>query len=99
MKHMFTMTGQVVHVFETPKGVNRQSGEEYGGNDKVQIMGHMSLPNGETRMELISLNTEQGEELKKAIGRSVIAPVGFYASKGSVGYFIPKSAKIQIQGQ
>lgn len=97
MKHMFTLTGQVVHVFESPKGVNKQTGDEYGGQDKVQIMGHMSLPNGETRMELVTLTTDQGQELQKAVGRSVIAPVGFYHSKGAVGFFIPKGSKINTQ--
>jgi len=99
MKHMFTLTGQVVHVFESPKGVNKQSGEEYGGQDKVQIMGHMALPNGETRMELVTLTTDQGTELQKSLGRSVVAPVGFYHAKGAVGFFIPKGAKIAPQAQ
>lgn len=99
VKHMFTLSGQVVHVFQSPKGVNKQSGEEYGGQDKVQIMGHLSLPNGETRMELVTLTTDQGQELQKSVGRSVIAPVGFYVSKGSVGFFIPKGAQIASQGQ
>lgn len=98
MKHMFTVTGQVVHVFESPKGLNKQTGEEYGGQDKVQIMGDLSLPNGEIRKELLSLTTEQGQELQKAVGRTVEAPVGFYASKGTVGLFIPKGSKISIHG-
>lgn len=99
MNHMFTLRGQVVHVFESPKGVNKDSGAEYGGQDKVQIMGHLSLPNGETRMELVTLTTDQGQELKKSVGRSVLAPVGFYASRGSVGFFIPKGAQIATQAQ
>lgn len=99
MNHMFTLTGKVVHVFQSPKGVNKQTGEEYGGQDKVQIMGHMALPNGETRMELVTLTTDQGQELEKSTGRTVIAPVGFYSSKGSVGYFIPKGSQITSQAQ
>lgn len=96
MNHMFTMNGKVMHVFVAPKGVNK-SGEEYGGQDKVQIIGSLSLPNGESRMELVTLNTDQGQELEKAVGRSVIAPIGFYNAKGAVGFFIPRGSKIAIQ--
>lgn len=98
LNHMFTLTGQVVHVFESPTGVNKSTGEEYGGQDKVQILGDLSLPNGETRKEMVTLTTDQGEMLKKAVGRSVVAPVGFYASKGTVGFFIPKGAQIALLG-
>ena len=98
MSHMFQLTGQVVHVFESPKGVNKNTGEEYGGQDKVQILGDLALPNGDTRKEMVTLTTDQAETLKKAVGRSVVAPVGFFAVKGTVVYFIPKGAEIKLQG-
>jgi len=98
-KPMFTLSGVVIHVYETPKGVNKTTGEEYGGQDKVQIMGFSPLPNGESMKEVINLTTDQGSALKKLEGRSVSAPISFYApSKGQVSYFIPKGHTITPEG-
>ena len=91
---MFTLVGDVVHVFQSPTGVNR-NGEEYGRDDKIQIMGNMPLKNGQMRKDLITLTTDQGESLLKLIGRSVSAPVAFYSpSKGNVSFYIPKGHKV-----
>jgi len=91
---MFMLTGQVVHVFTAPKGISKKTGEEYGGQDKVQIMGDIPISGGESRKELINLTTDQGEALAKCVGRTVTAPVGFYASGKAVGFYIPKGHKI-----
>jgi len=91
---MFTLTGQVVNVFTAPKGISKKTGEEYGGQDKVQILGDIPLTGGESRKELVTLTTDQGESLSKMVGRDVTAPVGFYTSGKAVGYYIPKGHKI-----
>lgn len=91
---MFTLTGIVVNVFTAPKGVNK-NGEEYGGQDKVQIMGDIPLPDGHYRKELIDLTTDQGEALKKHLSQTVSCPVAFYSSRGSVGFYIPKGHTIK----
>lgn len=94
MTPMFQLTGKVVNVYVAPKGVSKRTGEEYGGQDKVQIMGQIPLPDGQFRMELVDLTTDQGEALRKMEGRDVVCPVGFYASGKAVGYYIPKGHKI-----
>lgn len=99
MKPMFTLTGQVVHVYVSPKGISKKTGEEYGGEDKVQIMGDIPVGDGGYRKEMVTLTTDQGKSLEKAVGRTVIAPVAFWARSGTVGYFIPKGAQIALQGQ
>jgi hypothetical protein len=99
MKPMFTLTGQVVHVYVSPKGISKKTGEEYGGEDKVQIIGDIPVGNGEFRKEMVTLTTDQGGSLEKAVGRTVVAPVAFWARSGTVGYFIPKGAQIALQGQ
>lgn len=96
---MFTLTGQVIHVYLSPKGVSKKTGEEYGGDDKVQILGDIPLEGGEFRKEMVTLTTDQGPSLKNAIGRAVMAPVAFWARGGVVGYYIPKGAQIKVQGQ
>mgnify|MGYP007046305066 CR=1 FL=1 len=90
---MFLLTGTVLHVFESPKGISKKTGEEYGGQDKVQIMGEVPLPNGEFLMDMLSLTSHDTVPLKKLIGKPVSIPVGFMAqSKGVITYFIPKGA-------
>jgi len=53
---MLNMTGQLINVFKSPVGQNK-NGEEYGGQDKLQILGEVELPNGQTRMEMFTLTT------------------------------------------
>jgi len=96
MSSMFMLSGEVVNVFTSPKGVNKTTGEEYGGQDKVQIMGNIPLPSGEFRKQLVDLTTDQGEAIKKYEGKMVISPVAFYVSNGSIGYFIPKGHTISL---
>ena len=94
MKPMFLLTGTVLHVFESPKGISKKTGEEYGGQDKVQIMGDIALPNGEFRKDMLTLTTHDSEPLRKLIGKPVSVPVGFIAqSKGVITYFMPKGAQ------
>jgi hypothetical protein len=93
---MFSLTGQVVHVYTAPKGVSKKTGEEYGGQDKVQIMGDIPLKGGETRKELISLTTDQGSALEKMEGKIVTCPVSFFANGKSVSYYIPEGHKIKL---
>ncbi|MDF1881485.1 hypothetical protein JHD50_09255 [Sulfurimonas sp. MAG313] len=91
MKPMFTMSGQVINVYVTPKGISKKSGEEYGGDDKVQILGDIPLDNGESRKELIEIRTTEPQTFLKLIGKPVSLPISFYApAKGSVIYFLPK---------
>lgn len=94
MKPMFLLTGTIINVFESPKGVSKKTGEEYGGQDKVQIMGEVPLPNDEVRMDMLTLTIHDSEPLKKLIGKPVSLPVGFIAqSKGVITYFIPKGSQ------
>jgi len=95
MKPMFTMSGQVINVFTTPKGTSRKTGEEYGGDDKVQIMGDIPLDNGQSRKELIEIRTSEPATFQKLIGKPVSLPIAFYApSKGVVVYFLPKGHRV-----
>ena len=97
MNPMFTLNGQVIHVFESPKGVNKQTGEEYGGQDKVQILGDIPVGENQFKKEIVTLTTNLGEKLTGAIGRPVSCPVAFWAKADKVGFYIPKNAEVSIQ--
>lgn len=97
MKPMFTLNGKVLHVFETPKGVNKKTGEEYESQDKVQILGDVPLTNGQTRMDMVTITTHDIQNLKTMIGKDVRLPVGMFAqSKGVISYFMPKGSKAEL---
>lgn len=90
---MFNLTGQVINVYQSPTGTTKE-GKEYGGQDKVQILGAIPLDNGEYRNDLISLTTDQGDAFQKLTGKPVTLPVAFYSpSKGVVNFYLPKGFK------
>jgi len=86
---MLQMKGQVANVLETPRGTNRE-GQEYGGYHQVQLLCKQVLANGENRMELFTLRTDNPEEFRKFIGKSVSVPVGVFARGGSLNFYMEK---------
>lgn len=90
---MLMMTGQVANVLETPKGVNKKTGEEYGGYHQVQLLCQEELQNGETRMQLHTLSTDHPEAFKTLKGKPVRVPVGVFARGGALHFFIPRGSK------
>ncbi len=93
---MFTLNGEIVHVFVSPKGVNKKTGEEYGGQDKVQILGNIPVDNGQFRKEIVTLTTDQGKALENSLGRFVSAPVASYARNGNIQHYIPRGSQIAL---
>ena len=96
MNPMFTLNGQVMHVFKAPTGTNKKTGEEYGGQDKVQILGSLALPeSGEYRFDMITLTTDQANVFERLKGQEISVPVGMMArGKNDLLYFIPKGSKV-----
>lgn len=90
---MFTLCGQVANVFVQPGGVSKKTGEAFDPRDKVQILGHIPLQGGGTKLDLVTLNVEDARVFQAAQGKTVRVPVGVYAIGKSVGYFIPQGAK------
>nr|WP_136252948.1 hypothetical protein [Ningiella ruwaisensis] len=91
---MLTLKGQLINTFKQPKGVNKE-GNEYGGQDKVQIMGKVELPDGDSRMDMFTLTAHNIEHFKAFIGKQISIDVGVLASRNNVIFFIPKQAKPQ----
>jgi hypothetical protein len=89
---MFTLCGQVANVYVQPGGVSKKTGEEYDPRDKVQILGHLPMPDGGKRLELITLSVEDARPFVAAQGKKIRVPVGCFASGRAVAYFIPRGA-------
>lgn len=96
---MFTLCGQVANVYVQPGGVSKKSGEVFDPRDKVQILGHVPLQDGGTKLDLVTLNVEDATLFKSALGKSIRVPVGVYAIGKTVGYFIPQGSKPALLSQ
>lgn len=90
---MLTLQGQVVNVFLTPEGVNRDTGEAYGGLHRVQIMAENVLRNGEKRAELVDLTVDDPTPFKRLQGRLVRVPVGAFVAGNQIRFFHLKAAE------
>jgi len=88
---MLTMNGQLLNIYVSPKGQNK-AGEDYGGQDKIQILGDVSLPNGETRKDMFTLTAHNVSDFKQHIGKEITVPVGAIANGKVVTFFIPKGS-------
>ena len=55
---MLTLNGTVANIYESPRGVNKTTGEAFGGQNRIQLMCENMLQNGEKRIELVDLTIE-----------------------------------------
>jgi hypothetical protein len=88
---MLTLKGQIINIFQQPKG--EKDGKEYGGQDKIQILGDIPLQNGQTKRDIVTLTTHNLSEFRDFQDKEVSVPVGIIPSGKSLIYFIPKGSK------
>lgn len=88
---MLTLNGTLINSFRTPEG--EKDGKEYGGQDKVQILGEVVLPNNESKRELLTLSTHNKSFFDGLEGQQITVPVSVFANGKSVTYFIPKGSR------
>ena len=86
---MLVMTGRVDNVFVTPEKEGKEG--KYGGVHLVQLLVDKPQENGEIRRGLVDLKTSHPAYFQAQEGRQVSVPVGVYAYKGDVGYYILKA--------
>ena len=87
---MLTLTGEIINVFQQPKG--EKDGKEYGGQDKIQIIGEVNLPNGTNRLDMFTLTAHNLKDFEPFVGKEVSVPVGVMSSGKAIIFFIPKGA-------
>lgn len=90
---MLLLVGQVINVFEAPKGVNKETGEAYGGQPRVQILAENELQNGDKRLGLVDLTVEDETLYRSLVTKRVAIPVGAYVNKGAVAFYALKGAR------
>lgn len=95
---MLLLVGQVMNVFEAPKGTNKETGETYGGQPRVQIMAENELQNGDKRLGLVDLTVEDETLYRSLLNKRVAIPVGAYVNKGMVAFYALKGARPAAYG-
>lgn len=87
---MLTLNGMVANVFRMEASKDKKTGEAIPARDKVQIMAENTLQNGQKRMELVTLTTDNPQAFSKLQGKSVRVPVGVFAAGGGVQFYALK---------
>ena len=80
---MYWLEGQLLNVFETPKGVTKE-GEKYGGDNKIQVLHENTLKNGAKRSDLVELTVEDVSPYIDKIGHDISVPVSISVWNGKL---------------
>ena len=85
---MLLLSGQVFNVFRTDKKTTKD-GDEYGGDDKVQLLTETKLENGTVKKDVFDLKVPDGSIFEKQISHEVRIPVGaFSPAKGNIVFYM-----------
>jgi len=94
---MFTVCGQVIHVFDQPARVDRETGEKGEDSVRLQMLGEMPVQNGQSRMDMITVKIEDKKTFMDLKGKNIRLAVGaFSPAKGQIIYFVPKGSKPEL---
>jgi len=96
---MLFLQGTVANLFTSPKGISKKTGEEYGGQEKVQIMAEKLLQNGQTALELLSLTVEDARTYTQHKGKQILVPVGVFSSGKGLSFYVPKGSEPRLINQ
>jgi hypothetical protein len=92
---MLTLTGNLANIYESPKGVNKTTGEAFGGQHRIQIMCENTLQNGEKRIELVDMTIGDETPYREQLGKTVRVPVGVYVNAGKPAFYALKQQQPQ----
>jgi hypothetical protein len=89
---MFNVTGKVLNVYQRER-TDKETGK-VEVTPKVQLLGEMPVPGGDTRYEMVDLTCESQADFKSFMGKTVSVALGIFSpAKGQIVYFIPKGAR------
>jgi hypothetical protein len=92
---MINLQGTVINVFTQQGGTNKK-GETFEDRDKIQILGALSLPNGEIKNELLTLSIENARDFQDLLNKKISIAVGAMASGRNVIFYVAKGATPEI---
>jgi len=93
---MFTVSGTVINVFDQQGKVDQETGVIGETTPRLQLLGNMPMPNGELRMDMITVKVENRKVYETLKGKEIRIPIGVFSpSKGQIVYYVPKGSKPQ----
>lgn len=87
---MLTLNGMVQNVFRTDATTDKKTGEAIPAKHRIQILAENMLPNGQKRIELVTLSTDTPDSYNELVGHSVSVPVGVFATGNVITYYALK---------
>jgi len=91
---MFTVSGTVINVFDQQGKVDQETGVIGETTPRLQLLGNMPMPNGELRMDMITVKVENRKVYEPLKGKEIRIPIGVFSpSKGQIVYYVPKGSK------
>lgn len=88
---MLTLKGKLINTFVQPRG--ERNGKEYGGQDKLQVLGDIELPEGGKRVDMFTLTTHDIDSFKPYLNKDISFTVGVFANGRNITFFIPKGTR------
>ena len=89
---MINLQGTLINAFRVDGGKGKD-GKEYEARDKVQILGSLELPNGETKHELIDLTVDDASIYQPLKNKAISISCGAMAMGRNVVFYVRKGAK------
>lgn len=91
---MLVMSGRVDNVFRSDEGVNKKTGEVFGGKWTVQLSVNLPLRDSEgVKRRMIDLSTDHRDFFEARIDEFVSLPVGVMNGKNEPIFYILKGWK------
>lgn len=88
---MLVMTGHVDNVFRSDEGVNKKTGETYGGRWTIQLRVNLPLRDSDgVKRRMIDLSTEHPDYFLSKLNQQISVPVGVMNGKTEPVFFILK---------
>jgi hypothetical protein len=89
---MLLLEGKLQNTYTAPTGVNKKTGEEYGGQFRIQLLCELKLQNGDKKLEIVSLSVDDLQPYLTLAEDTIRVPVGVFSAGKGISYYIPKGA-------
>ena len=87
---MLTLNGTLQNVFTKPESKDPKTGEIRPASLNAQILAENITPNGEKRLEMVTLKVHTDAFLK-LVGQKIRVPVGAFSADGTIKFYALKN--------
>lgn len=91
-----TLNGRIINAFLTPEKTDKKTGEVYEAKFRVQMLCQNEMPEGEKRLDLVTLGVDDATLYRKLEGQMVRVPVGVFVNGKALQFYALKGAKPEV---